>query len=88
MYSHPIGINGHGAGPLIGLWDYQEGVPGRGDHPIIPGMWYSAELQVTSAVTEWGGQKVRIAQEEDFALGTDGTPRWFRGRQTEFWIVK
>ena len=22
MYSHPIGDHGHGAGPLIGLWDY------------------------------------------------------------------
>ncbi|MBC7671049.1 MAG: aminopeptidase P family protein, partial [Polaromonas sp.] len=30
IYSHPIGLNGHGAGPLIGLWDYQDGVPGRG----------------------------------------------------------
>jgi Xaa-Pro aminopeptidase len=88
MYSHPIGINGHGAGPLIGLWDYQEGVPGRGDHPIIPGMWYSAELQVTSPVPEWGGQRVRIAQEEDFSVGNDGKPRWFKGRQSEFWLVK
>jgi hypothetical protein len=24
IYSHPIGVNGHGAGPLIGLWDYQD----------------------------------------------------------------
>jgi Glucose / Sorbosone dehydrogenase/Metallopeptidase family M24 len=31
VYSHPIGLYGHGAGPLIGLWDYQDGVPGRGD---------------------------------------------------------
>ncbi len=31
MYTHPIGDHGHGAGPLIGLWDYQTGVPGRGD---------------------------------------------------------
>ena len=23
MYSHPIGMHGHGAGPLIGLWDLQ-----------------------------------------------------------------
>ena len=35
MYSHPIGDHGHGAGPLIGLWDYQEGVPGRGDVPVL-----------------------------------------------------
>ena len=25
VYSHPVGMHGHGAGPLIGLWDYQEG---------------------------------------------------------------
>ncbi|HKG92471.1 MAG TPA: M24 family metallopeptidase, partial [Gemmatimonadaceae bacterium] len=31
VYTHPIGLHGHGAGPLIGLWDYQDGVPGRGD---------------------------------------------------------
>ncbi|HEX9892494.1 MAG TPA: M24 family metallopeptidase [Gemmatimonadales bacterium] len=88
MYSHPIGMHGHGAGTLIGLWDYQEGVPGRGDHAIIPGMWYSSELQVTSPVPEWGGQRVRIAQEEDFGIGSDGKPGWFKGRQTDFWIVK
>jgi Xaa-Pro aminopeptidase len=29
--SHPIGLHGHGAGPIIGLWDHQDGVPGRGD---------------------------------------------------------
>ncbi|HUF65512.1 MAG TPA: M24 family metallopeptidase, partial [Gemmatimonadaceae bacterium] len=28
VYTHPIGMHGHGAGPLIGLWDYQDGVPG------------------------------------------------------------
>ncbi len=87
LYSHPIGLNGHGAGPLIGLWDYQEGVPGRGDHPVIAGMWYSSELQVTSPVAEWGGQPVRIAQEEDFIVGADGTPRWVKGRQSRFHLV-
>jgi len=87
VYSHPIGLNGHGAGPLIGLWDYQDGVPGRGDHPVIAGMWFSSELQVTSPVEEWGGQPVRIAQEEDFIVGTDGTPRWVKGRQSRFHLV-
>ena len=36
IYSHPIGDHGHGAGPLIGLWDHQEGVPGRGDLVLRP----------------------------------------------------
>ena len=61
MYSHPIGMNGHGAGPVIGLWDYQEGVPGRGDAKVIPSMWFSSELQVTTKVPEWNGQPVRIS---------------------------
>ncbi len=87
MYSHPIGAHGHGAGPLIGLWDYQEGVPGRGDVKVIPGMWYSAELQTTTPVPEWNGQPVRIAQEEDFIIGHDGALRWALKRQSEFHLV-
>jgi Xaa-Pro aminopeptidase len=88
MYSHPIGMHGHGAGPLIGLWDYQEGVPGRGDHAVIPSMWFSAELQVTTPVAEWNNQPVRIAQEEDFIIGADGKPRWALKRQSEFHLVR
>lgn len=87
MYSHPIGMHGHGAGPLIGLWDYQDGVPGRGDHPVLANMWFSSELQVTTPVPEWGNQPVRIAQEEDFVIGADGTPRWALRRQDRFWLV-
>jgi Xaa-Pro aminopeptidase len=88
VYTHPIGMHGHGAGPLIGLWDYQEGVPGRGDHAVIPGMWFSIELQATTPVAEWGGQPVRSAQEEDMILDAAGTPRWALQRQTEFHLVR
>ena len=88
VYTHPIGMNGHGAGPLIGLWDYQEGVPGRGDHPVIGGMWFSSELQVTTPVAEWGGQPVRMAVEEDFLLGADGKPRWALQRQDRLHLVR
>ena len=88
IYTHPIGMNGHGAGPLIGLWDYQDGVPGRGDHKVIASMWFSSELQATTPVVEWGGQRVRMAMEEDFVLGADGLPRWALRRQTELHLVK
>ncbi len=88
MYSHPIGMHGHGAGPLIGLWDYQEGVPGRGDAKIIPSMWFSSELQTTTAVPEWGGQPVRMAQEEDFFVGAEGKNRWAYKRQSELHVIK
>jgi hypothetical protein len=87
MYSHPIGMHGHGAGPIIGLWDYQDGVPGRGDAKVIPGMWYSSELQVTTPVPEWNNQPVRVPQEEDFIIGADGKVRWAIRRQAAWHLV-
>jgi Xaa-Pro aminopeptidase len=88
VYSHPIGMHGHGAGPLIGLWDYQDGVPGRGDAKVIPNMWFSIELQATTRVPEWNNEPVRSAQEEDAIVGADGTMRWALKRQTDFHLVK
>ena len=88
IYSHPIGLHGHGAGPLIGLWDYQNGVPGRGDATIIPSMWWSIELQSTTPVPEWGGQAVRMAQEEDAIIGAEGKIRWALRRQDRLFLVK
>ena len=88
VYSHPIGLHGHGAGPLIGLWDYQEGVPGRGDAKVIPSMWYSIELQATTPVPEWDGQAVRMAQEEDVIIGADGKVRWALQRQDKLFLVR
>ena len=88
IYSHPIGLHGHGAGPLIGLWDYQEGVPGRGDAPVAASMWFSIELQATTAVPEWNGQAVRMAQEEDAIVGADGKIRWALRRQDRLFLVR
>jgi Xaa-Pro aminopeptidase len=88
VYSHPIGLHGHGAGPLIGLWDYQDGVPGRGDAKVIPSMWYSIELQATTPVPEWDGQPVRMAQEEDAIIGADGKIRWALKRQDALFLIK
>src|SRR5437867_586492 len=88
MYSHPIGLNGHGAGPLIGLWDYQDGVTGRGEARVIPSMWFSIELQATTPVPEWGGQAVQMAQEEDIIIDAGGRNRWVRQRQHELFLVR
>ena len=88
VYTHPIGLHGHGAGPLIGLWDRQEGVPGRGEHRVIPNMWFSIELQATSAVAEWDGQRVRSAQEEDAIVASGGGVRWAFRRQTDLHLVR
>ena len=88
IYTHAIGMHGHGAGAMIGLWDVQEGVPGWGDARAVAPMWYSIELQATSAVPEWDGQRVRSAQEEDAILDADGTVRWALKRQERFHLVR
>ncbi len=87
MYTHPIGDHGHGAGPLIGLWDYQEGVPGRGDVPVLANMWFSTELQVTTPVAEWDGQPVRMALEEEAEVMANGERGWSIRRQTELHLI-
>ena len=51
-------------------------------------MWFSIELQATSPVPEWAGQRVRMALEEDAVVGTDGVARWARARQTELHLVR
>jgi len=88
IYTHPIGDRGHGAGPLIGLWDHQEGVPGRGDVPLLASTWFSIELQATTPVPEWNNQAVRSAQEEDAELGPDGAMRWILRRQATWHVVR
>lgn len=88
VYTHPVGDHGHGAGPLIGLWDRQDGVPGRGDVPVRPNAWYSIELQATTPVPEWEGQEVRMALEEDAYLDADGARHWVLGRQENFHLIR
>jgi Xaa-Pro aminopeptidase len=88
VYTHPIGDHGHGAGPTIGLWDRQEGVVGRGDVPLRPNTWFSIELQATTPVAEWGGQPVRMAQEEEALIEADGTRRWVLRRQDALHLVR
>jgi len=88
IYNHPIGDHGHGAGPLIGLWDRQEGVPGRGDVSLLTEMWHSIELYATTPVPEWDGQKVRIALEEDAGMTADGDMEWILSRQEKFHLVR
>jgi hypothetical protein len=87
LYSHPIGDHGHGAGPLIGLWDRQEGVPGRGDARIRPSTWFSIELQARVPVPEWGGKTASCRQEEEAYLDEEGERHWVYRRQERHHLV-
>ena len=86
IYSHPLGVHGHAAGPLVGLWDRQDGVPGVGDYPLYDDTVYSIELNVTKRIPEWDGQDARIMLEEDAVL-TGGAMRWLDGRQASFHLL-
>jgi Xaa-Pro aminopeptidase len=85
IYTHPIGVHGHAAGPAIGMWDQQQGVPGTGDYPLLPNTAYSIELNAATEIPEWK-KAVRIMLEEDGYF--DGnTFRYIDGRQTEVYTI-
>jgi hypothetical protein len=86
IYTHPIGVHGHAAGPTIGLWDNQDRVEGQGDYPVWPSTAYSIELQVRVAVPEWDGQVVQFMLEEDAWFDGAGCT-FLDGRQTELWLI-
>jgi hypothetical protein len=87
IYTHPIGDHGHGAGPLIGRWDSQDGVPVRGDVVLKPSTWHSIELQATVPVSEWGGKEASCRQEEEAYLDEVGERHWVFRRQERFHLV-
>ena len=86
IYTHSIGIHGHGAGMTIGLWDQQDGVPGAGDHPLHPNTAYSIELSGETTVAEWANQPVRFMLEQD-AWFDGEVVTWLDGRQQDLWLI-
>ena len=87
IYTHPLGYHGHAAGPVIGLWDNQDGVPGRGDYPLYYDTCHAVELNARVPIPEWNSQVVRIALEQDAVFTSTGV-HYLDGRQTTFHIIK
>lgn len=83
IYSHPLGTHGHGLGPSI---DFR-GLVGGGANKILPGSYMSIELNTSTLVPEWGGQKVTIMAEDDAHMTPDGY-KFFRPRQTAFYLIR
>jgi Xaa-Pro aminopeptidase len=86
IYTHGIGLHGHGAGTTIGLWDHQEGVPGAGTHPLHVNTAHSIELMGESEVPEWGDAPTRFMLEQDAWFDGDACT-WLDGRQEELWLI-
>jgi Xaa-Pro aminopeptidase len=85
IYTHPIGFHGHAAGPTIGLWDKQEGVPYNGDYPLYYKTAYSIELNTSVPIPEWK-KEIRIQLEEDGYFDETGF-RYIDGRQRELILI-
>lgn len=85
IYTHPIGFHGHAAGPTIGMWDQQQGVPGAGDYPMYFNTAYSIELNSSSDIPEWK-KTIRIMLEEDGFFNEKGF-RYIDGRQREIYLI-
>lgn len=85
IYTHPLGVYGHSAGPTIGMWDQQGGVPGTGDYPLYDNTAYAIELNTEVNIPEWD-KDIRIMLEEAGFWGKDGF-RYVNGRQTSLIII-
>ncbi len=85
IYSHPLGLYGHSAGTVFGMWDQQEGVPGTGEYPLYENTAYAIELNVKVFLPEWD-REIRIMLEEDGFWGTNGF-RYINERQTEIFKI-
>jgi Xaa-Pro aminopeptidase len=88
IYPHMVGDHGHAAGPIVGLWDRQEGVVGRGDVLILPNTWMSIELSARVPLPEWNNRPVSIGMEEDVVIDEAGRVSWVRSRQTGYHLVR
>lgn len=84
IYSHSVGNQGHALGAGI---DFRRAPSGPTlEPPFREGSYTSIELNTSTPVPEWGGQKVTIMMEDDAYLTKDGM-KWFRPRQTAFYVI-
>ncbi len=86
IYTHPVGFHGHGAGPTIGMWDMQNGVPGSGDYTMNAQTCYSIELNATHQLKGWD-KPVKVALEQNGLF--NGTRfEYIDGRQTTIHAIQ
>ena len=85
IYSHSVGNQGHALGASIDFRRPSTGV--ELEPPFREGSYTSIELNTSTPVPEWGGQKVTIMMEDDAYLTKEGM-KWFRPRQTAFYLIR
>ena len=90
IYSHPIGVYGHAAGPPIDARAPESAPEGsrlRGEYPLYLNTAHSIEFSATTKVAEWDGEDVGIGF-EDNAIFTKAGCRFIDGRQRKLLLIK
>ena len=85
IYTHPLGLYGHSAGPTIGMWDQQGGVPGTGDYQLYENTVYAIELNTEVEIPKWD-KSIRIMLEEAGYWGEEGF-RYVNKRQRNLMLI-
>ncbi len=86
IYSHPIGVQGHGLGAAIDFRSSQRD-PAELPKALRLGSYISVELNTTTPVPEWGGQGVAVMMEDDAHLTETGWT-FFHPRQEAWYIIR
>jgi len=86
LYTHPIGIHGHGAGPIIGLYDKQEEIPVRGELTLHKNTCYALELNVKKEISEYDNKKEGIYLEQTIGFDEEKVI-YFDDRQKKFLLI-
>ena len=88
IYSHPVGLHGHGLGASIDFRAAQRADIGQqAQKRLRLGSYISIELNTATPVREWGGQKVFVMMEDDAHLTESGW-QFFRPRQERWYVVR
>lgn len=85
IYSHPIGLQGHGLGASI---DFRSGArPGADGKRLRKGSYLSVELNTKTPIPEWNGEQLFVMFEDDAWLDDDGW-HFFQPRQEKWFLIK
>ncbi|HVF57276.1 MAG TPA: M24 family metallopeptidase [Pyrinomonadaceae bacterium] len=87
IYSHSVGNQGHALGASIDFRRPAAGTSAATEPPMREGSYTAVELNTSTPVAEWGGQKVTIMAEDDAYMTARGM-EWFRPRQTQFYLIR
>ena len=88
LYTHPIGVHGHAAGPTIGLY-YKDGpVGGMGTYPLYPNTCYALELNTKVSVPEWDDEELWVMREETVCFKEDGKLDYLMEEHDVFKLVQ